>query len=385
MIFHPLVLTTDWILGAYSDQMVTIDPTRGASVVSTVFYENQTNNDGTIPWFLNFTITNGTSVLTDGAKRDRVVWPGDMSIAVPSIGVSTYDLISIRNGLDSLVFYQRADGMFPYAGYPILAAGFISYTYHLHTLINLYNYYQWSGDQAFLESVWDSWKAGMAWATDQIDATGLANVSSSADWLRFGMGGHNIEANAILLYTLNLGVSLADIQDDPESAQSWASFATAIPPATQTLLWDSSAGLFRDNDTAEGALLLPQDGNAWAIKAGLFNSPEQATQITKGLQARWTEWGAPAPEALNAVSPFVTGFELEAHFLTNRTDAALALIRNMWADMMLDDPRMTNSTFIEGYSATGELHYPPYPSDATISYAHGWSSGPTGSLTVRAS
>jgi hypothetical protein len=48
---------------------------------------------------------------------------------------------------------------------------------------------------------------------------------------------------------------------------------------------------------------------------------------------------------------------------------------------MLDDPRMTNSTFIEGYSSTGELHYAPYLNDARISHAHGWATGPTSSLT----
>ena len=82
------------------------------------------------------------------------------------------------------------------------------------------------------------------------------------------------------------------------------------------------------------------------------------------------------------MSPFASGFELEAHFIANRTETALSLIRNMWADVMLDDPRMTNSTFIEGYSTSGEIHYPPYNLDARISFAHGWSSGPTGSLTV---
>ncbi|EON60895.1 hypothetical protein W97_00105 [Coniosporium apollinis CBS 100218] len=42
---------------------------------------------------------------------------------------------------------------------------------------------------------------------------------------------------------------------------------------------------------------------------------------------------------------------------------------------------MTNSTFIEGYSTTGELHYAPYVNDPRISHAHGWATGPTGSLT----
>ena len=48
----------------------------------------------------------------------------------------------------------------------------------------------------------------------------------------------------------------------------------------------------------------------------------------------------------------------------------------MWADFMLDDPRMTNSTFNEGYDVSGALHYPAYSDDARISHAHGWSTGP---------
>lgn len=43
--------------------------------------------------------------------------------------------------------------------------------------------------------------------------------------------------------------------------------------------------------------------------------------------------------------------------------AALDLMRIEWGNYMLDDPRMTNSTFIEGYSADGSLHYSPYSND----------------------
>lgn len=73
--------------------------------------------------------------------------------------------------------------------------------------------------------------------------------------------------------------------------------------------------------------------------------------------------------------------ELDAHFAINNSAVGLELIRRQWGYMM-DDPRMTNSTFIEGYSADGTLHYPPYANDARISYAHGWATGPTYTLTV---
>jgi hypothetical protein len=80
------------------------------------------------------------------------------------------------------------------------------------------------------------------------------------------------------------------------------------------------------------------------------------------------------------VSPFISGFELQAHFLASNASAALDLMRLEWG-FMLDDPRMTNSTFIEGYSSDGRLHYAPYTNDPRVSHAHGWATGPTATLT----
>jgi len=42
---------------------------------------------------------------------------------------------------------------------------------------------------------------------------------------------------------------------------------------------------------------------------------------------------------------------------------------------------MTNSTFVEGFSTDGSLHYAPYDDDARLSHAHGWSTGPTSLLS----
>ncbi|KAI0762539.1 bacterial alpha-L-rhamnosidase domain protein [Fomes fomentarius] len=367
-----------WYAGAYTNQLVTIDPTHGDALIFPDITTNSTVN-GTLPWWLNTTISEGTSVLIDGAKRDRLVWSGDMVIAVPGIAVTTSDLVSVRNALDSLFNLQNANGQLPYAGTPFNERGIVSFTYHLYALIGVANIDHWSGDQSYLDGKWVGWKSGLEWAAQQIDSSGLANITAAADWLRFGMGGHNIEANSILFYTLNLGATLALAKNETSTAERWSQLASGIQSAAIPLLWQPSIGLFRDNETTT---LAPQDGNAWAVKSGLVTSPDQVAQISESLQARWGAYGAPAPEAANAISPFISGFELEAHFMANRTDAALALVRQMWADFMLDDPRMTNSTFIEGYSVNGELRYTPYKNDARISHAHGWSTGPTSSLTT---
>lgn len=203
------------------------------------------------------------------------------------------------------------------------------------------------------------------------------NVTSSADWLRFGMGGHNIEANSILYYTINQAITLATILNDTAVIPSWQSYAAGIKTAANNLLWNATAGLYRDNETTS---FNPQDGNCWAVVSNITSTPDQIQSISSNLISRWGPYGAPAPEAGATVSPFISGFELQAHILAGNATAALDLMRLEWG-FMLNDARMTNSTFIEGYSTDGTLHYAPYTNDPRVSHAHGWATGPTSVLT----
>lgn len=187
----------------------------------------------------------------------------------------------------------------------------------------------------------------------------------------------NIEANAILYYVLNQSQDLARALNDQNTTTTWSHTAATLKQTANNLLWDAKAGLYKDNETTT---LHPQDGNTWAIKANLTLSPSQAAQISQSLQPRWGPYGAPAPEAHSTVSPFISGFELQAHYLSGNAQRALDLIRLQWG-FMLDDPRMTNSTFIEGYSTDGSLQYAPYTNTPRVSFAHGWSTGPTAALT----
>jgi len=118
------------------------------------------------------------------------------------------------------------------------------------------------------------------------------------------------------------------------------------------------------------------------VKSNLTLSAAQSAAISHSLKARWGTYGAPAPEAGSplTISPFIGSFELEAHLLASDPQSALDLIRLQWG-FMLNDPRMTNSTFIEGYSADGSLHYAPYTNDPRVSHAHGWATGPTSLLS----
>ncbi|ETS85125.1 hypothetical protein PFICI_03150 [Pestalotiopsis fici W106-1] len=365
-----------WYAGAYTNQICSADPTRGVALGAPV-----------AGWYYNYTISNGTSVLLDGGKRDRVVWPGDIAISGPSIFVSTNSLEPVRNALDSLFLYQEMDGRLPAAGYPLAQLFAWSFTYHCHTLNDAYDYFMFTGDTLYLASLWDQYTLGIHYLLQFVDSSGLANVTSTSDWGRSGMSGHNIEANSILCYTLRNAVKLATIMNDTRETSNWEALAVGISTAANVVLWDDSVSLYRDNDTianGSSAPSYPQDGNAWAVIAGIATGT-RAVAVSDALKARWVRpYGAPAVEAGQTISPFTTGFELQAHYLAGHSDYAVDLMEFMWADYMLDDPRMTNSTFIEGFATDGTPLYPVYDYDPRVSHAHGWSTAPTSMLTFYA-
>lgn len=375
----------DPLAGAYTDQLCTIPSTAGNSLVDL----DATDPDIPTVWWSNSTLTNGSSAFTDGPKRDKLIWPGDFAISVPGVFLSTDDEITVKLSLQQLFASQNTTtGALPWFAQPVhvypknnfinLGKIVFSFNYHLFTLLGLHNYWIYTGDDEYLQNNWNRFKLGLNYSLSFVDETGLANVTSSFDWLREGMGGHNIEANSILKHTLDVAVALAYAVNDTSHIASWSNASTAIASAANTLLWDSTASLYKDNETTT---LHPQDGNVWSVISGIA-SANQSTAISAALAARWGPYGAPAPEAGSTVSPFISGFELQAHFLAGQPQRAIDLMRFMWADFMLDDPRMTNSTYIEGYDTSGALHYPAYADDARISHSHGWSSGPVLALST---
>jgi hypothetical protein len=70
------LLNRIWYAGAYTNQICTIDPHYGNALIH-IFQINSSVSDAiNVTWYTNYTITEGSSALVDGAKRDRIVWAG---------------------------------------------------------------------------------------------------------------------------------------------------------------------------------------------------------------------------------------------------------------------------------------------------------------------
>jgi hypothetical protein len=373
------LLNRVWYAGAWTLQLSTIDPREGSSVID----YNRNFDHNTAPqgaWYSNYTVANGTTVTTDGAKRDRMVWPGDMTIAVPGIAVSTYDMLAVRNALDTLYEHQYHDGSMPYAGPPMGPFGEFSDTYHIHTLIGTYEYILYSGDLDWLKRRWPAYTRALEISINKVDEFDLLHVTSNYDWIRPGMTGHNVEASSLLHEALGNSIKLASWSGEkPETgSESWDQTKSRLAKGIATLYCPQD-GLFADNKGRRGCngaeKVLPQDGNSWALLSHAA-APSLAYNVSESLRARWTKYGAPAVEFPNVISPFASSFELMGHIAAGNPDAAVELIELMWG-YMLDGPGMTNSTLLEGYRVDGYIHYPAYASAARNSHAHGWAAGPT--------
>ncbi|CZT07286.1 uncharacterized protein RAG0_12805 [Rhynchosporium agropyri] len=375
------LLNRVWYAGAWTLQLSTLDPTEGGSIIDfNRFFDH--NNAPRGAWYSNYTIAHGKTVTTDGAKRDRMVWPGDMTIAVPGIAVSTYDMLAVRNALDIIYERQYSDGSMPYAGPPMGSFGEFSDTYHLHTLIGTYEYILYSGDLDWLKPNWDAYLRALVISINKVDETGLLHVSSNNDWIRPGMTGHNVEASSILYEVLGNSIKLAKWtgKETTSNGEEWSTTRTRIRQGIDSLLYCEQDGLYADNMGRRGCTgpekVLPQDGNSWALMSNVFTSDSVAYNVSQNLRKRWIKYGAPAVEFPNVISPFASSFELLAHSAAGNNDAAVELIELMWG-YMLDGPGMTNSTLLEGYRIDGYVHYPAYWSAARNSHAHGWAAGPT--------
>ena len=365
------MLNQIWYSGAYTVQTNAVPVNTGRQVPFLV-----------TGWANNGTLGNGSTIIVDGAKRDRAVWPGDMGVAVPSTFVSIGDLESVKNALQVMYNYQNSDGSFPEAGPPLLQQG--SDTYHMWTMIGTYNYVFYTNDTAFLQENWAGYTKAMDYIYAKVLPPGLLNVTGTRDWARWQQGFNNSEANMIFYRTLTTGSSLATwVGDTTNLSSTYTARAAALQSAITTYCWDPTTQTFKDNAT--DTTLHPQDANSMSILFSVINpNSSQAQSISSALTENWGPIGAVSPELPNNISPFISSFEIQAHLASGNVQRALDLIRLSWG-WYLNNPNGTQSTVIEGYLFNGSFGYRNsrgYDYDSSyVSHSHGWSSGPTSALT----
>lgn len=103
-----------------------------------------------------YTVGIGDRVIVDGAKRDRLVWNGDLSVSDRLDYLTFHDLDAVRNSLRTIAAHQRDDGYLTACSPVGPAASFCQslLEYTLWWIWDLQDYYLYTGDGAFLDEMW---------------------------------------------------------------------------------------------------------------------------------------------------------------------------------------------------------------------------------------
>ena len=346
------------------------------------------------------------SLLIDGAKRDRGVWSGDITIAGKTL-LQALDPAYLRDSLCLYAEHPSATATaFTPADAPPLVAGCkaissatsstvgevmpgecfplstptncVAYSgsYSLVYVPELFDYYSYTGDLDFVTQMWPAVVADLTWAAQQVDSTGLLvePPGASLNWNIELTSGEQAWDNALYYLALVDASSLAAAQSLTTASSAYRASAGALQTAFNARLWNPQLQAYSD---VPGDSALLQDGNVTAVAAGLADPGRAATimdTLTTQLASPYGDLSVvPANASLRSqtISPFMNSWQVLADLSVHHTRDALTLIRQEWGHMISHDP---GGVTWEKSNVDGSL-------GTTTSAAHGWGTGPTAGLS----
>ena len=324
----------------------------------------------------------GKLVLTDGPKRDRDPYVGDVAVSGRTAYLTHPVGEAAKNVLADLADHQRADGWIPPASIGNYTLPLFDYP--LYWVTSSWDYVLYTGDTGYastyspnLIKVLDTWYPSVT-DTNGLLQKGLNGTSGYGDYAFLGRTGEVTYYNALYVQALRNAAALATALGHADDATRWTARAQTVATAVNAHLWDASAGAYLDS--AVGAVRHGQDGNGYAILSGVADATRATSALSYLATANATPYGNSfmdnntlVPDGRDRVYAFTSYPEIQARFRTGQVDSAIDQIKRMYGWMSTHDPGLTSW---EGIGANGSMYEGPY-----TSAAHGWSTGVLPALT----
>jgi hypothetical protein len=324
-------------------------------------------------------------VIIDGLQRDRCPYVGDEAVIGMTLLDSTpSDVPVLRSMILWFAQAQRPDGAIPAS--PLDHRTKILIDYNAYWVEDLYDYVLYTGDLSLARETWPALVRLLdRWYPAHTTANGLlVNDLGPADYAYIQRPGRTVAYyNAGYVRALRRAAAIAGWLGEPGVAERWRKRILAISHRFSAAFWDAHVGAFRDATT--GPVDHPQDGNAFAILAGLatrrqavsaLDYLDMANKRSYGNTVTDTNvWDTPrwGHDAAERVYPFISYFEVLARFSAGLDASATDLLRREWGYMAHNGPKSTM------WETIGPFGGPPV--DQRPSYDSGWSSGAAPALT----
>lgn len=329
-------------------------------------------------------------LIMDGARRDRVVWSGDLAVEGPVVFCTTAADRYVRASLRLLGSYQNADGecasrvlpTAPLGAFPETGCTY-STSYSMDAVDDIATYYLYTGDLAFVRSEWPMITRELAYNASLTDSRGLlaTDASDGKDWDYFdgAKSGEVTVFNVIYDKVLRDAARLASALGHRADAATYRHRAAALTVAINSYLVDPTTGLYQVSSSQPGTIA--QDANVLAVLYGVTPKAQVPSVLSALRKALWTTPYGPVAFSTDTgyqqcISPFVSHYEVAARMASGKTASAFALLRMLWGHM--DAPGPDDS------SADWEMVAPDGApgKGAPTHLAHGWASGATADLSA---
>ncbi len=182
---------------------------------------------------------NTRELMSDGIKRDRWCWSGDLFIGLPLNYYHYFDEDIVRR---SLVALRGHD--------PVIHHINTIPEYTFYWFISIYNHFLYTADTSFLYTNFDNMKSMMNYCLEKRNDDGFFEVDWNADWVfidwsKIKPGYGTIAMEQVLFWkSLTVMAEMANIIDKNEEAATYDSIASQLKHKIKETLWNDNLNGF---------------------------------------------------------------------------------------------------------------------------------------------
>ncbi|MFI1743655.1 alpha-L-rhamnosidase-related protein [Thalassobellus sediminis] len=296
----------------------------------------------------------------DGIKRDRWIWSGD---AYQSY-LMNYYLFNDNPSVKRTLFALRGKD-------PVKSHINIIMDYSFYWFLGVYDYYKFSGDEAFIKQIYPRMKSLMQFCLDRRNENGMVE-GLPGDWLFIDWADGLTKDGEVSFEQLLLARSLeamaicAKITGDNESIETYKNLAHDLKEKLFKIFWSEKKQAFIhnrvDNKLTDN---VTRYTNMFAIFFDYLTETQkqhvkQNVLLNDNIQ--------------KITTPYMRFYELEALCALGEQEFVLDEIRDYWGGML--DLGATSFWELYDTTDTGEEHLAMYGRPYGKSLCHAWGASP---------
>jgi len=297
----------------------------------------------------------------DGIKRDRWVWSGD---ALQSYLMNFYLFFDQDTTKRTLWMLRGKD--------PVGCHINTILDYTFYWFIGIYDYYLYTGDKAFLQSIYPRMQTLMDFVLSRTDKDGMVEGYPDdwvfIDWVDGPMdkSGQTSFEQILFCRSLETMSLCAKLVDNKEDIEKYSKLSKDLRAKLEPFFWNDEKQAFINNlvnGKSDG--VVTRYANMFAIFFG-YLSPEKQQAVKQSVILN--------DNIMKITTPYMQFYQLEALCAMGEQSTVLKNIKDYWGGML----NLGATSFWEKYvpTETGTQHLAMYARPYAKSLCHAWGSSP---------